>query len=93
MPTPAKRTTRKKLAAVVDENRTPSEVVAQAIASDYNDLTPSVNRIMSAELGEAGRLEAITRFRDSLRAPDDPMRNPVNAIEAGRKVDAKQPSA
>jgi hypothetical protein len=92
-PTPAKRPATKratkKTAVVLDENRTPSEVIAAAIASDYNDLAPSVNRIMSADLGEPGRLRAITLFRESLGATDDPMRYPANAIEAGRLVDAE----
>lgn len=88
MATPAKRTT-KKAAAVPPEDRTPSEVVAATILAGYSDLAPSVSRIMDAGLDEPGRLHAITRFQESLHTPGDPMRQPANAIEAGRLVDAQ----
>ena len=39
---------------------------------------------MSSGLGEAGRLHAITAFQDSLGVAGDPMRDPANAIAAGR---------
>jgi hypothetical protein len=86
MPTPVKRTTKKKSAPVAPENRTPSEIVADAIVTRYKDLAPSVRRIMEAGLGENGQLHAITVFQASLTAPDDPMRNPLNSIAAGREV-------
>jgi hypothetical protein len=76
----------KKSAAVLPENRTESEIVADAIVARYRDLAPSVNRIMQAGLDEAGRLHAITAFQGSLGVPDDPMRDPLNAIAAGRTV-------
>ena len=44
---------------------------------------------MDAGFGEAGALRAITLFQDSLGVHDDPMRNPVNAIEAGRLFDTE----
>lgn len=84
MATPAKRTTRKS-APQVPEDRTPSEMVAATILAGYSDLAPSVSRIMDAGLGEDGQLYAITRFQESLQVPGDPMRLPVNAIEAGRQ--------
>jgi hypothetical protein len=83
MSTPAKRPT-KKAAPVLPENRTDSEIVADTLLRRYNDLAPSLNRIMDAGLGETGRLHAITLFQDSLGVPGDPMRDPVNAIAAGR---------
>jgi hypothetical protein len=82
---PVKRTS-KKAAAVLPENRTPSEVVADEILTRYSDLAPSVRRIMESGLGEPGQLHAITAFQKSLSVPGDPMRSPVNAIDAGRKV-------
>ena len=86
MPTPAKRAA-KKHAAPLPENRTESEIVAAALLARYNDLAPSLNRIMSAGLGEAGRLHAITAFQGSLGVAGDPMRDPANAIAAGRLHD------
>ena len=38
------------------EDRTPSEVVADAIVARYSDLAPSVSRIMQSGLDETGRL-------------------------------------
>jgi hypothetical protein len=84
--TPAKRV--KRNLAVLPENHTPSEALAHALQIEFLDLTPSVNRIMAAELGEPGRMHAITLFRNSLGVIGDPNRNPANAIEAGRLVDA-----
>jgi len=81
-----KRPSSKKPAAAVPENQTPSEVVAREIVTRYRDLAPSVTRIMEAGLPEPGQLHAITLFQASLDAPDDPMRNPINAIEAGRLI-------
>jgi len=86
MPSSVNSRSRKKLAAAVPENRTASEVVADTIVARYSDLAPSVRRIMQAGLDETGQLHAITVFQDSLGAPDDPMRNPLNAIAAGRLV-------
>jgi len=42
---------------------------------------------MGAGLGEPGRLFAITAFQDSLGVAGDPMRDPTNAIAAGRLHD------
>jgi len=35
-------------------------------------------------LSESAQLHAITAFQQSLGVADDPMRNPLNAIAAGR---------
>ncbi len=61
--------------------------MADALLARYNDLAPSLNRIMGSGLGEAGRLHAITAFQDSLGVAGDPMRDPANAIAAGRLHD------
>ena len=86
MPTPVKRSS-KKTAVVLPENRTESEILRDTILTRYNDLAPSLNRIMDAGLSEAGRLHAITLFQESLGVTGDPMRNPLNTIEAGRLED------
>lgn len=91
MPTPKTRpaTTRRAKAAVIVEDLSTSEGVAQSIRTESIDLTPSVNRIMSAGLHEAACFKAITLFRASLGVPGDPNRYPDHAIEAGRKVKEK----
>jgi hypothetical protein len=86
MSTPLKRSSKKPVVAL-PENRSESQIVADTILSRYNDLAPSLNRIMDAGLGETGRLHAITLFQESLGVTGDPMRNPLNAIEAGRLKD------
>jgi hypothetical protein len=83
---PVKPRSSKKSASAAPENRTESELVADAIVVRYSDLAPSVSLIMQAGLAEAGRLHAITAFHASLGVHDDPMRNPVNAIAAGRMI-------
>jgi hypothetical protein len=62
----------------------PSQVLASAILTKFSDLAPSVQRIMQSDLDEPGRLRAITLFRESLSAVNDPMRVPANAIAAAR---------
>ena len=66
---------------------TPAEGIAHDIVSRYSDLAPSVNRILGSPLTEAGRLHAITLFRDALSKPGDPMRHPAAAVEAGLALD------
>jgi hypothetical protein len=91
----ATRTSRpgtKRKAIVPPEDWTPSQVAANEITQQYRDLEPSVNRIMTADLGEDGRMHAITLFRESLGVPGDPNRIPVNAIEAGRLAELDQPA-
>ena len=53
---------------------------------EFSDLEPSVNRIMAADLNEAGKLYAVGLFRASLGVAGDPNRMPINAIEASRKI-------
>jgi hypothetical protein len=89
MPSSVTQRSSKKAAALVPETRTESEIVADAIVGRYSDLAPSVTRIMQAGLSETGRLHAITLFQASLGMPDDPMRNPHNAIAAGRMMNAE----
>jgi hypothetical protein len=84
-PTAAKRLADAKLAALA-ENHTPSEAAAHAIIREFSDLEPSVNRIMTADLNEAGKLHAVGLFRASLGVAGDPNRMPINAIEASRKI-------
>ncbi len=93
MPVTAKpRTTKprakKKAAAPPPENLTPSETIGLEIVTAHKDLAPSVNRILESELGERGKLVAISLFRDSLGAVGDPNRNPAIAIAAGEVEDA-----
>jgi hypothetical protein len=89
MPSSVKQRPSKKVAASEPGTRTESEIVADAIVTRYRDLAPSVTRIMQAGLNEKGRLHAITVFQGSLGVPDDPMRNPQNAIAAGRLMSAE----
>src|SRR5204863_9355320 len=84
MPSTVKNRSGRKIAAGAPENRTASEIVADEILARYSDLGPSVRRIMQAGLSETGQLHAITVFQQSLTVPDDPMRDPLNAIAAGR---------
>ena len=56
------------------------EMLAHQIVTDYGDLTPSVERIMAAELDDDQRLVALTSFHDSLGKIGDPNRDPRNAI-------------
>jgi hypothetical protein len=69
------------------DDMTGSQQLAHDIISQYVDLTPSVNRIVEAPLSEAGRLHALTLFRDSLSSPGDPMRHPLKALAAGQEYD------
>ena len=48
------------------EELEPLEQLAHQIVTDYRDLTPSVERIMSAELDTDGRMTALTAFHTSL---------------------------
>lgn len=84
----AKRTRGKQAAAPLHDVSTESGQIAQQIVDQFGDLAPSVNKIMTAELSEQGKLYAIDAFRGALASPTDPMRDPRNAIEAGRRVDS-----
>lgn len=76
----AKRSTKKALPI----DGTPAQVLAAKIVADRVDLTPSVRRIVDAELGEDATLHALSLFETSLTAPGDPMRDPSKAIDAAR---------
>ena len=76
-----------KAGPTLPENHTPSEAAAHALAVEFIDLTPSINRIMNSPLGEEGRMHAITLFRNSLGVPGDENRTPANAIAAGEKFE------
>ncbi|MFP5487632.1 MAG: hypothetical protein ACLGHQ_04935 [Acidimicrobiia bacterium] len=58
----------------------PCEQLAHQIVGDFGDLTPSVERIMTAELDDAQRLTALTSFHESLGRVGDPNRDPRVAI-------------
>jgi hypothetical protein len=91
--TPAKRPAGTKRAPVLPENHTPSQAAAYAIVEEFRYLEPSVNRIMEADLSEAGRLHGLELFRTSLGVPGDPNRIPANAVAAARAFDGNSPIA
>lgn len=62
------------------EELAPIDQLADQIVSDFADLTPSVARIMDADLNDADRLGALTAFRGSLGNIGDPNRDPRFAI-------------
>lgn len=56
------------------------EQLAHQIVTDHLDLTPSVERIMTAELDDDQRLTALSSFHASLGQIGDPNRDPRTAI-------------
>ncbi len=54
--------------------------LAHELVVRRRDLTPSVARIMDAELDSAARCRALTAFSDALNTPGDPNRDPRVAI-------------
>lgn len=62
------------------EDLAPNQQLAHTLVSERGDLTPSVQRIMSADLDEAQQLVALQSFQVALGAPDDPNRDPRVAI-------------
>jgi hypothetical protein len=58
----------------------PADRIAHDILAGRRDLLPSVERIMTAGLGDDGTLRAIGLFRDSLTTPGDVNRDPRVAI-------------
>lgn len=58
----------------------PCEQLAHQIVTDHGDLTPSVERIMTAEIDDGQRLAALTSFHASLGQIGDPNRDPRTAI-------------
>jgi|tagenome__1003787_1003787.scaffolds.fasta_scaffold16922504_1 hypothetical protein len=57
-----------------------NEQIAHAIITEHSDLMPSVARIMTAALDDEGRTKALELFRNALRTPRDPNRDPRVAI-------------
>jgi hypothetical protein len=57
-----------------------AEQMAHQLVSERADLTPSVVRIMDAELTEDQRTHALNAFNVSLDNPGDPNRDPRTAI-------------
>jgi len=57
-----------------------AEQMAHQLVSERADLTPSVVRIMDAELTEDQRTHALNAFHGSLDSPGDPNRDPRTAI-------------
>ena len=57
-----------------------AEQMAHQLVSERADLTPSVVRIMDAELTEDQRTHALNVFNVSLDNPGDPNRDPRTAI-------------
>lgn len=62
------------------EDLAPTEQLAHEIVTEFGDLTPSVERIMDAELTDDQRGVALNAFRDSLGTIGDPNRDPRVAI-------------
>ena len=58
----------------------PANRVAYDVIHERRDLLPSVRMIMDAALDDDAKLQAMTRFRDSLTATGDPHRDPRVAI-------------
>ena len=65
----------------------PSEQIAHHIVQEFGYLTPSVERIMAADLTTPQRQQAINLFQASLDDLDDPNRDPRHAIATARATD------
>jgi len=78
----AHHSTKPYLSTVDVAELSPADRVAREIVSVRKDLSPSVARIMDAELEDAARLRAIELFRDALQTTGDPNRDPRVAIAA-----------
>ena len=74
------------LTADSPEDLQPPNRIAYEIVSERRDLLPSVERIMNAELPPAATTQALTLFRNSLRVPGDPNRDPAVAIAHSNDV-------
>ncbi len=62
----------------------PSEQIAHQIVQTFRDLTPSVERIMTADLTAPQRQHAIGLFQAALDNTADPNRDPRHAIDTAR---------
>lgn len=91
--TPSRSRTRKKSVILPPaEGWTPADEVAASVLTRFSDLEPSVRKIMAADLTDAGKLVAISSFRDSLDQPGDPNRHPTMSIETGRLAELAMPA-
>jgi hypothetical protein len=68
------------LSSAAVDDLSPANRIAYEIIAERRDLLPSVERIMNAGLTEDATVRALTLFRDSLTATDDPHRDPRVAI-------------
>jgi hypothetical protein len=83
MATSGKTTTKRAKAAaqkLAFADMSPSQQAAEEILMRFPDLTPSVSKIMTADLSEDQRLRVITQFRTALTTVGDPNRDPRYAI-------------
>jgi hypothetical protein len=88
MPEPKKPTNRKPAPSsawwqpsVDIESLSPDQRLAHEVVVRRRDLTPSVERIMTADLDPSQRSVALTAFSNALDSPGDPNRDPRVAIE------------
>jgi hypothetical protein len=77
-----KKVTRWSDGSIDVEDLAPSERIAHELVSEFADLSPSVEKIMDAEISDEGRSRALELFRTSLDAIGDPNRDPRVAITA-----------
>ena len=82
----ARRTPAQSAAAPRHDSSTASGRVANQILEEFRYLAPSTNMTMTAFLHARGQLHTIDAFRASLATPGASMREPSNAIAAGRSV-------
>jgi hypothetical protein len=62
------------------EDLAPNQQLAHQLVTDRSDLTPSVERIMAAELDDDQQRSALESFQAALGSFDDPNRDPRVAI-------------
>jgi hypothetical protein len=83
----ARRTAAKSAAAPLHDSSTASRRIATQTLEEFRYLAPSMNMTMTASLPHTRQLHPIDAFRASLATPGASMREPSNAIAAGRSVD------
>lgn len=66
------------------ESLTANERTAHELVVRRRDLTPSVERIMSAALSDASTAQALAAFSAALNSPGDPNRDPSVAIASAQ---------
>lgn len=80
----AKRNANPYLTSESPDDLGPTNRIAYDIVALRRDVLPSVERIMNAELDEAGTVRALQLFQASLGVIGDPHRDPAVAIADGR---------